>query len=99
MWIHEADADAAPYAMVILDGAEPVVVAPDVEEARVVAGRGALDLSGQDDWVLQADNSDLLPRLPDAAFRLIYVDPPFNSGRGRRRGAATEPALRHDRQQ
>ena len=27
------------------------------------------------------DNMRLLPRLPDAAFRLIYLDPPFNTGR------------------
>ena len=30
VWIHEADADAAPYATVILTGSEPVSVAPGV---------------------------------------------------------------------
>src|SRR5581483_8906939 len=31
------------------------------------------------------DNMELLPRLPDAAFTLVYVDPPFNTGRLQRR--------------
>jgi site-specific DNA-methyltransferase (adenine-specific) len=31
------------------------------------------------------DNMDLLPRLPAAVFRLIYLDPPFNTGREQRR--------------
>ena len=31
------------------------------------------------------DNIDLLPRLPDGSFHLIYLDPPFNTGREQRR--------------
>jgi site-specific DNA-methyltransferase (adenine-specific) len=31
------------------------------------------------------DNLDLLGRLPDGAFTLIYLDPPFNTGREQRR--------------
>jgi site-specific DNA-methyltransferase (adenine-specific) len=31
------------------------------------------------------DNLDLLPRLPDGAFTLVYVDPPFNTGKEQRR--------------
>jgi site-specific DNA-methyltransferase (adenine-specific) len=31
------------------------------------------------------DNLELLARLPDASFTLIYLDPPFNTGRERRR--------------
>ena len=31
------------------------------------------------------DNLDLLSRLPDGAFTLIYVDPPFNTGKDQRR--------------
>ncbi len=34
-----------------------------------------------DDQVIAADNATILPRLPGAAFDLIYVDPPFNTGR------------------
>ncbi|GLI26980.1 methyltransferase [Agromyces rhizosphaerae] len=38
------------------------------------------------DRIIHADNLDVLPGLPDAAFTLVYLDPPFNSGRvqGRR---------------
>ena len=35
--------------------------------------------------VLRADNRAVLPLLPDASFRLIYLDPPFNTGRVQRR--------------
>jgi site-specific DNA-methyltransferase (adenine-specific) len=31
------------------------------------------------------ENLDLLPSLPDESFTLIYVDPPFNTGRNQRR--------------
>lgn len=31
--------------------------------------------------VFHADNADLLPTLPDGAFQLIYLDPPFNTGK------------------
>lgn len=33
------------------------------------------------DIVLLGDNADVLPRLPDGAFQLIYIDPPFNTGK------------------
>ncbi|MCG2622802.1 site-specific DNA-methyltransferase [Arthrobacter sp. I2-34] len=35
--------------------------------------------------VVEADNANYLPTLPDGAFTLIYVDPPFNTGRSQRR--------------
>jgi site-specific DNA-methyltransferase (adenine-specific) len=35
--------------------------------------------------LLEADNMDVLPALPNASHRLIYIDPPFNSGRSQRR--------------
>lgn len=31
--------------------------------------------------IIHADNADVLPTLPDASFDLIYIDPPFNTGR------------------
>jgi site-specific DNA-methyltransferase (adenine-specific) len=34
--------------------------------------------------VLEADCATVLPRLPDGAFELIYIDPPFNTGVQRR---------------
>ncbi|MGQ0467614.1 MAG: DNA-methyltransferase [Sporichthyaceae bacterium] len=35
--------------------------------------------------VLHADNAVALPLLPDGAFTVIYLDPPFNTGRVQRR--------------
>ncbi|HKE81991.1 MAG TPA: DNA methyltransferase, partial [Solirubrobacteraceae bacterium] len=43
--------------------------------------RVALD----DDLLVHGENLDVLPRLPDGAFDLIYIDPPFNTGREQRR--------------
>ncbi|MDR2372813.1 MAG: site-specific DNA-methyltransferase [Bifidobacteriaceae bacterium] len=37
--------------------------------------------------VLAGDNLPLMGALPDGAFRLIYLDPPFNSGRAQKRQA------------
>ena len=34
-----------------------------------------------DDLILEGDNLEVLPRLPDGAFDLVYIDPPFNTGR------------------
>jgi DNA modification methylase len=47
----------------------------------------------EEDLVIEGENLDVLPRLPDDAFDVIYVDPPFNTGRAqRRRTLAMEPA-------
>src|SRR5262245_11185464 len=35
----------------------------------------------------QGDNAVVLPRLRAASFDLIYIDPPFNTGRAQRRTA------------
>jgi site-specific DNA-methyltransferase (adenine-specific) len=35
--------------------------------------------------VIHGDNAEVLPQLPDGAFRLIYLDPPFNTGRQQKR--------------
>ncbi len=46
-----------------------------------VLGAGDLDdLRLDDDLVIGADNAAVLPRLPDGAFDLVYIDPPFNTG-------------------
>jgi site-specific DNA-methyltransferase (adenine-specific) len=37
------------------------------------------------DLVVQADNLEFLATLPDGSFPLIYIDPPFNTGRTQRR--------------
>jgi site-specific DNA-methyltransferase (adenine-specific) len=39
----------------------------------------------EEDLILKGDNAELLPRLPSGAFDLIYIDPPFNTGRSQRR--------------
>jgi site-specific DNA-methyltransferase (adenine-specific) len=36
---------------------------------------------GDDDLIIEGENLDVLPRLPDGAFDLVYIDPPFNTGR------------------
>ncbi len=47
--------------------------------------RESLCLDERCDWVIHADNADVLPTLPDEFFRLIYIDPPFNTGKLQRR--------------
>jgi DNA modification methylase len=45
--------------------------------------------------ILLGDNLELLPRFGDGAFRMIYADPPFNTGRARSRRplrAVADPA-------
>lgn len=45
------------------------------------------------DTVFHADNLDVLPRLTDESFQLVYIDPPFNTGTTQaRRTLATVPA-------
>ncbi|MDY7529505.1 MULTISPECIES: DNA-methyltransferase [unclassified Cryobacterium] len=39
--------------------------------------------------VVHADNLEILPALPDGAFTLIYLDPPFNTGRKQNRRTTT----------
>lgn len=41
------------------------------------------------DTVIHGDNLPVIQSLPDAAFRLIYVDPPFNTGRTQTRQSTT----------
>jgi site-specific DNA-methyltransferase (adenine-specific) len=41
---------------------------------------GAGELTLERDSVLLADNLEVLARLPDDSFQLIYLDPPFNTG-------------------
>lgn len=44
-----------------------------------------LSLDEHQGHVLQADAADLLPKLPDETFQLIYIDPPFNTGKVQQR--------------
>ncbi len=36
-------------------------------------------------WIVQAENLDVLRELPDGRAALVYIDPPFNTGRTQRR--------------
>ncbi len=38
-----------------------------------------------EDEILLGDNLELLPRFADGSFQLIYIDPPFNTGKEQRR--------------
>jgi site-specific DNA-methyltransferase (adenine-specific) len=42
-------------------------------------------VSLDDDLILLGDNLPALEALPDASFDLVYMDPPFNTGRAQRR--------------
>ena len=61
-------------------------------------GRAAVNLGGVrdidwtedgDDLVVHGDNLEALAQLPDGAFRLSYLDPPFNTGRSQTRQTIT----------
>ncbi len=41
------------------------------------------------DLVVLGENLDVTPTLPDGAFTVVYLDPPFNTGRKQRRHAVT----------
>jgi site-specific DNA-methyltransferase (adenine-specific) len=51
-----------------------------------------------DDLVIAGDNADVLPKLAGGAFDLVYMDPPFNTGRAQaRRTLATHADADGDR--
>lgn len=39
--------------------------------------------------VIEGNNLAILPQLPDGSFQMIYIDPPFNTGRVQRRTSVT----------
>ena len=41
------------------------------------------------DRIIHADNLNVLPTLPDGRFTLVYLDPPFNTGRSQARQATS----------
>ena len=63
---------------------------------RVQVSRDPIELD--DDLVLAGDNAGVLDRLPEGFFDLIYMDPPFNTGRAQaRRSLAVSAAADGDR--
>jgi DNA modification methylase len=54
-----------------------------VQVLRTVALPARVDLA--EDLLVHGDSAAVLPRLPDGAFDMVYVDPPFNTGQTQRR--------------
>lgn len=48
---------------------------------RIVRGADPAELRLDDDVLVHADAAQVLPHLPDGAFTLVAIDPPFNTGR------------------
>ncbi|MFM5968449.1 MAG: DNA methyltransferase, partial [Micrococcales bacterium] len=46
-------------------------------------------MQGIENKVIEADNLSALKTIPDASVQLIYIDPPFNTGRKQTRGASS----------
>lgn len=44
-----------------------------------------IDVTAPTDFVIQGDCADVLPKLADASFQLVYIDPPFNTGKVQQR--------------
>jgi site-specific DNA-methyltransferase (adenine-specific) len=49
-------------------------------------------LTLDDDLLIAGDNLPVLERLPDETFDLVYIDPPFNTGRAQTRHSLTATA-------
>ena len=45
--------------------------------------------SSDPDLVIHGDCGEVLPLLPDGSFQMVYIDPPFNTGRVQRRETLT----------
>ncbi len=54
---------------------------------RIQSAHGAIALD--DDLVLEGDNLAALAALPELTFDVVYMDPPFNTGRAQTRGQIT----------
>jgi site-specific DNA-methyltransferase (adenine-specific) len=44
-----------------------------------------IDFDSSSDYVVRGDCGDVLRKLPDESFQLIYIDPPFNTGKVQQR--------------
>ncbi|MCW2594868.1 MAG: site-specific DNA-methyltransferase [Jatrophihabitans sp.] len=44
-----------------------------------------IDFGAQADYIVHADCAAVLPTLPDASIQLVYIDPPFNTGKVQQR--------------
>jgi site-specific DNA-methyltransferase (adenine-specific) len=48
-----------------------------------------IDVGSDHDYVVAGDCAKVLPTLPDGSFQLIYIDPPFNTGKAQQRRTLT----------
>jgi site-specific DNA-methyltransferase (adenine-specific) len=69
-----------------------VVVGPARYKGFVRLIAAGEDLILDDDLLVAGDNALALARLPSGAFDLVYLDPPFNTGRARSRRTLTVAA-------
>jgi site-specific DNA-methyltransferase (adenine-specific) len=51
-----------------------------------------IDLTLATNYVIAGDNAEVLPALPESAFQLIYIDPPFNTGKAQKRATMANVA-------
>jgi DNA modification methylase len=51
-----------------------------------------IDLTLATSYVIEGDNAGVLPALPERAFQLIYIDPPFNTGKAQKRATMANVA-------
>ena len=61
---------------------------PDADGPAAASPAPAWDPAGPN-LIVHAENAAFLPTLPDESFTLIYVDPPFNTGRTQKRQVMT----------
>jgi site-specific DNA-methyltransferase (adenine-specific) len=52
-------------------------------------GGGVLDIGADTDYLVLGDCAKVLPGLSDGAFQLVYIDPPFNTGKAQQRRTIT----------
>ena len=48
-----------------------------------------IDVGSEQDYVVRGECAKVLPTLPDASVQLIYIDPPFNTGKAQKRRTLT----------
>ena len=78
-----------PTASAVASGSTSIaadrLAAARVDPRPVRAGRLGPVASDEPNRIIHADNLGVLPTLPDGGFTLVYLDPPFNTGRAQAR--------------
>jgi site-specific DNA-methyltransferase (adenine-specific) len=78
-----ADASASTHPTCGASHAQPL--AESDQNLRTTELAAGLPIDLDDDLIIRGDNAQALPLLPDGAFDLVYMDPPFNTGRAQAR--------------